>query len=524
MMGMIHARARNQEAAIKALEEAIRLNRNAEFAQLFLGTAFMLSNRFEEAIIPIKRALELDPGLLHGNFYLGYIYTKLEKWEEAIDAYYAEIEADAKSPEAYQELARLFVRLGDENVAERERYYLKSVETFRNWTEITPEDANTHNLIGYLYMMVGRHESAIAAFERAIKIDSDHILALFNLGTAYLVTDRDREAKQIFERLTDVGGDFVREQLARISPEIEATIPLSMGEAYQKLGAASLKIYQADPRKGRELLSEAETAFKVSLRYIPDDIHSLYNLAITHYMMSYRAAALKELRKVLEIQPNNDDAANNLRVIEEELTKVRHWLRSRVWKRLESSTDQAPVYSEDLVDEIAQAREKIYETVPESHQEDAFTSDDLLQALRPLIEYIPSAETIADLTVRIFRRGWLSCTQAAQLAGTDLAAFLAYLHLMGVSLRDLAKDGDSQEQNEATIQALKEVLESNPNDERARDQLQALLQERLDEKLLESGLLKEVKEQIKDFTPYKDRALMPVGSKPLSEIVVEDRR
>jgi predicted HTH domain antitoxin len=177
-----------------------------------------------------------------------------------------------------------------------------------------------------------------------------------------------------------------------------------------------------------------------------------------------------------------------------------------------------------LVDEIAQAREKIYETVPESHQEDAFTSDDLLQALRPLIEYIPSAETIADLTVRIFRRGWLSCTQAAQLAGTDLAAFLAYLHLMGVSLRDLAKDGDSQEQNEATIQALKEVLESNPNDERARDQLQALLQERLDEKLLESGLLKEVKEQIKDFTPYKDRALMPVGSKPLSEIVVEDRR
>jgi hypothetical protein len=57
-----------------------------------------------------------------------------------------------------------------------------------------------------------------------------------------------------------------------------------------------------------------------------------------------------------------------------------------------------------------------------------------------------------------------------------------------------------------------------------RGQLQALLQERLDQKLRESGLLKEVKGPIIDFTPYKNRTLMPVGSKPLSDIVVEDRR
>jgi tetratricopeptide (TPR) repeat protein len=341
-----------------------------------------------------------------------------------------------------------------------------------------------------------------------------------------LDTDRNQDAKEIFERLTQVGEDFIGEQLARISPNVEATIPLSMGEAYQKLGAASLKIYQADPSKGRELLSGAETAFKASLRYIPDDIHSLYNLGITHYMMGCRAAAIKELHQVLAIQPNNEDAANNLRVIEEELTKVRHWLGSRVWKRLESSTDQTPVYSEDLVDEIAQAREKIYENVAGSHEDDAFASEDLLQALRPLMEYIPSAEAIADLTVRLFQRGWLSSAQAAQLAGTDLAAFLAYLHLVGISLKDLPENGGdrSEEHRDASIQALKEVLESNPNDERARAQLQALLQERLDEKLRESGLLKEVKGPITDFTPYKNRTLMTVGNKPLSEIVIEGRR
>ena len=159
------------------------------------------------------------------------------------------------------------------------------------------------------------------------------------------------------------------------------------------------------------------------------------------------------------------------------------------------------------------------------HESDAFASDDLLQALLPLMKSIPSAEAIADLTVRIFQRGWLTGAQAASLAGTDLAAFLAYLHLMGVSLKDLTEGGDTrQELNEATVQALKEVLESNPNDERARDQLRALLQKRLDEKLQASGLLKEVKGPITDFTPYKDRTPMTVGSKPLSEIVIEGRR
>jgi tetratricopeptide (TPR) repeat protein len=526
MLGMMHAQARNQDAAVVAFREAIKINENAEYAHLFLGTALMLSDRSEEAIDAIKKALELDRSLTHANFYLGHVYSSLGRWDEAIASYDAEIESHPKSPEAYQELARLFVRLGDENVAEREGYYLKAIETFRKWTEITPEDADTHNLIGYLYMMVGRHDPAIAAFERAVRIDSNHVLALFHLGTAYLDTDRNLDAKEIFERVTQVGEGFIREQLARIAPNVEATIPLSMGEAYQKLGAASLKIYQADPSKGRELLSEAETAFKASLRYIPDDIHSLYNLGITHYMMSCRAAALKELRKVLEIQPNHEDAANNLHVIEEELTKVRHWLGSKVWKRLESSTDQTPVYSEDLIDEIAQARKKIYENVDASHEDYAFTSDDLLQALRPLMEYIPSAKSIADLTVRIFRRGWLSSSQAAQLAGTDLAAFLAYSYLDGVSLDELANQTGDQgrEYRDALIEALKEIVELRPTDEQASARLQTLLQERLDQKLQESGLLKEVKGPITDFAPYKDRSLMTVGNKPLSEIVIEGRR
>jgi hypothetical protein len=42
--------------------------------------------------------------------------------------------------------------------------------------------------------------------------------------------------------------------------------------------------------------------------------------------------------------------------------------------------------------------------------------------------------------------------------------------------------------------------------------------------LLELGVISEIKEPIRDFTPYENRTLVKVEGKPLSEIIVEDRR
>ena len=527
MMGMVHTRARNQDAAVNAFLEAIKLNKNLAYAHLFLGTALMLSNRLEEAIGPINKALELDPSITHVNLYLGYVYRKLARWDKAIAAYEIEIETHAKSPEAYHELSQLLVKLGDENIEQRKSYYLRAIEILKKWTLVSPEEVETHDLIGYLYLRLGEQSpEAVEACERAVKIGPEDVRALFNLGTIYLGAERSEEAKAIFERLVHLGERVMREQLERIAPNANDTVQLSMGEAYQKLGVASLRMYLRDLANGSSetsLLSEAEESFKTALTYFPDDIHSLYNLGITHWMMRLRVAAIKGFYAVLEIDPDHEDAATNLRVVEEEQGKVRHWLGSKVWKRLESSTDQTPVYSEDLVDEIAEARAKIYENIDPLRASDAFASDDLLLALRPLMEFIPSAEVIADLSVRIVQRGWLTSAQGAQLAGTDLAAFLAHSYLVGVSLDELSHEV-GPEHWEKLVVALKEVLELRPDDDRARTRLQELLKQRLDEKLQESGLLKEVRGPITDFSPYQNRSLMPVGGKALSEIVIETRR
>jgi hypothetical protein len=142
------------------------------------------------------------------------------------------------------------------------------------------------------------------------------------------------------------------------------------------------------------------------------------------------------------------------------------------------------------------------------------------------MEYIPPVEARADLAARILIRGWFTPAQATRLVGADLAAFLGYLHSIGVSLSGIVEyyKGGEQDYADASIEALKKVLELRADDERARDELRTLMEQRLDERLRESGLLKEVRMPITDFGPYHDRTLLTVGNKPLSEIVIEGRR
>jgi tetratricopeptide (TPR) repeat protein len=74
------------------------------------------------------------------------------------------------------------------------------------------------------------------------------------------------------------------------------------------------------------------------------------------------------------------------------------------------------------------------------------------------------------------------------------------------------------------IQAFKKALEIDPTNPSARGNLEALVEEKLERRLFEQGLLKQIKKPITDFTPYQNRTPIVVLGKPISETIVEDRR
>lgn len=449
MMGIAYSRMGDLDRAARAFEETIRLNEHNDFAHLFLGSALMLAGRLEDAIGPLKRTLELNPRSAHVNFYLGHIYEDLGQWENAVASYNAEIENNREFTGTYEQLAKLYYRLAEERPAEKAQYYLKTIETYKKWVEVDPSNSAVRNLIGYLYSQVGNLADATDAFEKAVEANPDNLTALSNWGLAYLNAGRVGEARDVFKRLAAFGEEAVREQLSQTSPEnLDEEVRLAMAETHQLLGAAILTLHQSQAQEGgegtldRSLLLEAEAAFKTALRYNPADVHSLYNLALVYWWLKLRAAAVVFFGRVLELNPEHEDAAKGLHAVREELEQWRRWLRESLRRFVTSSRDK-PLQTEDLVDKLAEFRAKLYEGVDPAHQDEAFTPEDLLNAMMPVAEWLGEAgnpEIRFDFAARLFNRGWLSSGKAARLAGVDRVKFLTNLHTVGIAALDLDEE------------------------------------------------------------------------------------
>ncbi|MEK6300257.1 MAG: tetratricopeptide repeat protein [Acidobacteriota bacterium] len=72
--------------------------------------------------------------------------------------------------------------------------------------------------------------------------------------------------------------------------------------------------------------------------------------------------------------------------------------------------------------------------------------------------------------------------------------------------------------------AFRKALEMAPDNQVALARLRGVLEDKLERRLFELGYLSRINKPIRDFTPYENRTLIKVEGKPLSEIIVEERR
>ena len=72
--------------------------------------------------------------------------------------------------------------------------------------------------------------------------------------------------------------------------------------------------------------------------------------------------------------------------------------------------------------------------------------------------------------------------------------------------------------------AFRKALELEPDSQVATERLRGVLEDKLERRLFELGYLSRINKTIRDFTPYENRTLVRVEGKPLSQIILEERR
>ena len=252
------------DRAIEAYRAAVRIDPNFTVAWMFLGLAYALDDRPEEAMGAFRevvcldsdprasgclanmcrKVIEANPENMDAHLGLGLAHYHLRELESAIAAYEEAVARDPWCREAYEWLASSYWENGQHE---------KSIETWKRAAEVEPDWAWPHIRLAFDYHDLGRyaesiaawetviahqpnvsasyvglgdvharagdHDNAILAYQKAVSLDPKNKQARFGLGKAYLETGKKPLASLEYEALRELDEELADELLTLMSEE-----------------------------------------------------------------------------------------------------------------------------------------------------------------------------------------------------------------------------------------------------------------------------------------------------------------
>lgn len=252
---------------------ALELNPNLDIVHTALGSLYLFTGKYAEAVDRYQGALEIDPSNVDALFGLGEVYAAQNEPELAEASLRQAIGLHPGNANAYNRLGTFLYRAGR---------YNEAAEQYQIVVALNPDNMNGHSNLGTSFMLMGEFESARSAFERAIGIEPKKV-SYVNLGLMhYYLGDFDDAIDSMQQAVELEPNDY----LARSN----------LGDALWASGRTADA--RASFEKARAL---AEAAYQVN----PVDSYTLMDLAWIHSMLDDHENAQSFIERSLELAPND---------------------------------------------------------------------------------------------------------------------------------------------------------------------------------------------------------------------------
>jgi tetratricopeptide (TPR) repeat protein len=174
--------------------------------------------------------------------------------------------------------------------------------------------AQAFNFLGVCQLHDGKTDAAIQSFHEALKLDSDHAAAKYNLALAFLEAGKPDDAIPLLRQLPAAQAELGRAYL-RVSAWGQARQVLQKSgetpDALNSLGVANAHLGN---------YREAKDNFEHCISVAPDFASAYLNLAIVeHRHLGDKAAAMRHYRHYLELDSKRDDVRQLVAQLEQEL-------------------------------------------------------------------------------------------------------------------------------------------------------------------------------------------------------------
>jgi len=180
------------DAADAASARALDLEPELSDAHASRGLALFLRRDFEGAERHLRRAIELDPRVYEPHYIFGRVCFSQARTFEAAEHFR---EACAIVPEAYDSwylLGMCYRRLGDESRARNANF--ECIEAMKRWVRSHADDTRAWTMGAAVLAEMGEPERSAAWVQRALAIDNEEPIILYNAACVYVALGRKDDA------------------------------------------------------------------------------------------------------------------------------------------------------------------------------------------------------------------------------------------------------------------------------------------------------------------------------------------
>jgi predicted O-linked N-acetylglucosamine transferase (SPINDLY family) len=306
--GLLELQDHRPEAALRFLEEAVRIDPREPRHLLGLGQALQTLARWDGAASAYARAVELDPRSPDAQQALGVARQALGQIDAAIAAYRIAADLQPDSADALNNLADCLQRRGRLEEA---------AGMYRQVLARQPGDARALSSLGVAELRLGHVDTAIELQRRALELQPLASSYALNLAIALCERREFAAAESVLRRL-----------LAREPANAEAAFNLGLalhGEgrladsAAQYLRATLLRPGYADAFNNlgnvhKELgdFATAAAAYEAAVRAEPGSVAALNNAGCLMRTLGRLDEAETLLRRALQLEPGRAALLDNL--------------------------------------------------------------------------------------------------------------------------------------------------------------------------------------------------------------------
>ena len=185
-----------KEDKLKALEIVRKgkekLPNNTDFPKLEIGLLIDL-DRVAEAKGGLEETVKKDPGNKILHFYLGYVNSKLEKWDDAKANFETALKIDPQYFEAQYYLAQI--------------YFIDAIKVKKEMDNLGISAADKKRKIDLDKVVVEKYKTAVPYWEKAEQLKPDDLDVLDKLSALYYYLGEDAKIERISKKKKLLGAE-----------------------------------------------------------------------------------------------------------------------------------------------------------------------------------------------------------------------------------------------------------------------------------------------------------------------------